>query len=96
MLAEQLFAKALQSFETCLIFNNNLCGQLFSSLESLTIFDERFNVTLVFIAGFNFLRCELDNFTSNVLKWVIKAKIKLDDFCSSYVKNLKLLLEPLQ
>ena len=67
MLAEQLFAKALQSFETCLLVNNNLCGKLFSSLESLTIFDERFKATLVFIADFNLLRCELDNFTSNVL-----------------------------
>ena len=38
ILAEELFAKALQ---TCVLVNNNLCAKLFSSLESPTIFDER-------------------------------------------------------
>ena len=47
ILAEQLFAKAFQSFETCvnLLVNNNLCGKITSSLESPTILDERFTVT---------------------------------------------------
>ena len=38
-------------------------------LESPIIFDERFKVTSVqfFIADFNLLSCELDNFTFNVL-----------------------------
>ena len=55
------FAKALRNFETCVLVNNNLCGKLFSSLESPTIFDERFKVTSVpfFIEDFNLLRCEL-------------------------------------
>ena len=48
---------------------NNLCGKLFSSLESPTTFDEIFKVTSVpfFIPDFNLLSCELDNFTSNML-----------------------------
>ena len=41
-LAEELFAKALQSFETCVLVNNNLCGKLFSSLESPTTLDKDF------------------------------------------------------
>ena len=32
-LADELFAKVLQSFETCLLFGNNLCAKLVS-LES--------------------------------------------------------------
>ena len=42
ILAEELFAKAFWSFETCVLVNNNSCGKLFSSLESPTTFDERF------------------------------------------------------
>ena len=57
---------------------------MFSSLESPTIFDKRFKVTLVpfFIADFNLLVCELDKFTFKVLYWsfYIKAKIKLEYF----------------
>ena len=34
ILAEELFAKALPSFETCVLYvNNKLCRKLFSSLE---------------------------------------------------------------
>ena len=43
MLAEELFQKALWSFEIYLFVNNNL----FSSLETPTIFDESFKVTSV-------------------------------------------------
>ena len=52
----------------CVLVNNNLCGKLFSSLESQSTFDEIFRVTsaLFFIANFN-LSCELDNFTFKVL-----------------------------
>ena len=39
MLADKPFVKALRSFETCVLVNNNLCGKLFSSSESPTIFD---------------------------------------------------------
>ena len=65
MLAKELFAKALQSLETCVVVDNNLCRKLFSSLESLIIFDEWFKISLVpfFIADFNLVSCELDNFT---------------------------------
>ena len=40
ILAEELFAKALWSFETCVLVNNNLWEKLFWSLESSTTFDE--------------------------------------------------------
>ena len=43
--AEELFAKALRSFENCALVNNNLCGKLFPLLESSTTFDEIFKVT---------------------------------------------------
>ena len=73
MLTDEPFENALRSFETCVLVNNNLCGKLISSLESPTTFDGRCKVTLVsfFIADFNLLSCELDNFTFNVLYWVI-------------------------
>ena len=69
LLADQPFAKALRFFETCVLVNNNLCGKLFSSLESPTTFDERFKVTLVlfFIVDFNLFSCGFDYFTFNVL-----------------------------
>ena len=37
MFAYKPFAKALRSFEICVLVNNSLCGKLFSSLESPTI-----------------------------------------------------------
>ena len=72
ILADELFAKALQSLKTCVLVNNNLCWKLFSSLESATKFDESFRVTSVpiFIPDFKFLICELDNFTIKLLYWV--------------------------
>ena len=52
MLADKLFAKAVQSLKTL-------------DLESPTTFDEIFIVTLLpfFIPDCNLLSCELDNFT---------------------------------
>ena len=47
ILADETFKKALRSLETCVLVNNSLFEKLFSSLESLIIFDERFKVTLV-------------------------------------------------
>ena len=47
ILADEPFAKALRSLETCVVVNNNLCGKLVSSLESLTTFEEIFKVTSV-------------------------------------------------
>ena len=69
MLAEELFLKTLQSLETCVLVHNNLCRKLFSSLESLTTFDEIFKVTSepFFIPDFNLLSCRLENFTFRVL-----------------------------
>ena len=56
MLAEKLFAKAVQILKTL-------------DLESPTTFDKIFIVTLLpfFIPDFNLLSCELDNFTFKVL-----------------------------
>ena len=73
ILAEELFVKALQSFETSVLVNNNLCGKLFSSLESPIKLDEIFKVTsaLFFVPDFNLLSCELGNFTFKGLYWVI-------------------------
>ena len=49
------FKNPLRIFETCVLVNNNLWGQLVSSVESPTAFDEKFKVTGVpfFIPGFN-------------------------------------------
>ena len=47
ILAEELLAKALRSFQTCVLANNKLCEKLFSSLEPPTIFEEIFKVALV-------------------------------------------------
>ena len=55
--------KALRSFETCVLVNNNLCRKLFSSLELPTIFKEIFKITLVPFF--------IPNFTFKVLYWVI-------------------------
>ena len=73
VLADKLFAKALQSLETCVSVNNNLCGKLVSSLEFPITFDKRFKVTSVvkFNPYFNLLRYELDNFTFKLSYWVI-------------------------
>ena len=61
--------KTLQSLETCLLVNNNLCEKLVSSLEFPITFDKRFKATsvLFFILDFYFLSYELDNFTLKVL-----------------------------
>ena len=73
ILANELFSKVLQSLETYVWVNNNLCRKLVSSLELPTTFDESFKVTSVpfFIHNFNLLSCELDNFKFQVLYWVI-------------------------
>ena len=65
-------------FETFVLVNNNLCGKLFSSLESPTTFAESFENTSVqfFIPDFNLLSCEIDNFT---LKYYIES------FCTDII-----------
>ena len=45
ILADEPFTKAWQSFETCVLVNNNLFGKLFSLLESPIIVEEIFKVT---------------------------------------------------
>ena len=69
MSADEPFPKALQSFETYVLVNNNLCRKLFPLLEPPIIFDQIFKATSVpfFIPVFNLLICELDNFTFKVL-----------------------------
>ena len=77
----QKLYETLQSFEACLLVNNNLCGKLFSSLESPITFDEIFKITSVpfFIPNFNLLSYKLDNFTFKVLYWVIYIDIILEE-----------------
>ena len=86
----ELFAKALRSFESCVLVNNNLWRKLFSSLESL----KRFKVILVpfFYCIFNLLSCELDNFTFKVLYWDIlcQSKNKIITLLQFLAKNLYL------
>ena len=66
-LAEELLAKALRSFETCVLVNNNLCTKLFSTLESPTCWWKfQSCLTTIFIPDFNLLSRELDNFTFKV------------------------------
>ena len=62
-------AKALRIFETCLLVNNSLCGKLASSSELSIIFDDNLKIKSVqfFIADFNLLSCEFDNFTFKLL-----------------------------
>ena len=69
ILADEPFAKALRSLETCVSVNNSVCGKLAPSLESPITFDERFKVisVLIFIPDFNLLNCELNNFTFKML-----------------------------
>ena len=64
ILAEELFPKALRSFETFILVNNNLRAKLFASLESPSSFEEIFKVTsvLFFIPDFILLSCELGEF----------------------------------
>ena len=82
ILAEELFAKALRSFETykLYVYNNNSCGNLFSLLESPTTFDESFKVILVpfFVPNFSLLSCELDYLSLKcyIESFYIKAKNK--------------------
>ena len=65
ILADEPFAKALPTLETCVLVNKNLCRKLFPSLESVAVFNESFYVTSVPFSNldFNLLSCEWDNFT---------------------------------
>ena len=69
MLADESFARALQSLETCALVDNNSCGKLVLPLEVPATFDESFKVTSLqfFTPDFNLLSYELDNFTFKVL-----------------------------
>ena len=60
---DDLSAKALRIFETCLLVDNNLWGKLVSS--SPIIFNHNLKTTsvLFFIADFNLSSCEFDSFT---------------------------------
>ena len=57
--------------EACVLVNNNLCGKCF--IIRITNHIERLKVISVsfFIADFNLLSCELDNFTFKMLYIVI-------------------------
>ena len=61
--------KFLQSLETFVLVNDNLCRNLFLSLESPKTFNGSFRVTSVpvFLPDCSLLSCELENFTFKVL-----------------------------
>ena len=63
-LADELFAKALQRFDTSLSVIINLLRKLVLSLELPIIFNDDFKVSPVafFVADFNSVSCKLDNF----------------------------------
>ena len=103
ILAEGLFAKALRSFENCVLVNSNLCGKLFSSIDSPTTFNEIFKVTSVsfFIPDFNLLNCELDNlrltcYIESFYIGIILKQNKVTILSQFFVKNLKWFLSLLQ
>ena len=70
ILADDLFAEALQSFETYVLVNNTIYVEYYSHHYN---HQQHFEVTSTpfFIPNFNLLSCELDNFTFKVLYWVI-------------------------
>ena len=67
--ADELFAKALRRFATCLLVNTNSCRKLVSSSELAVILDDNLKTTSVsfFIAYFNLLTYEFDSFTFKLL-----------------------------
>ena len=69
MSIDELLANALRLIQTCLPFNNNSCGKLVLSLESPIILGDNLITRSFsfFIAYFNLLSYEFDNFTFTVL-----------------------------
>ena len=82
--------KSLRILETCVLVNNNLCGNLVSSLELPTTFDESFEVASVpfFILGFNLFKVL---YCATLLK-----QFKIITLSLSLVKNPKQFLLLLQ
>ena len=75
--ADELFAKDLRRFETCVLVNNNVWGKLVSL--SPIIFDDNLKTTSVslFIAEFNLLSYEFDSCTLKLLYCTIFTLIKI-------------------
>ena len=69
MSTDELYLKALRSLVTCLLISNYLCGKLVSSLQLPFTLDDKLYVTSVvfFVADFNLLSCESDNFKFTLL-----------------------------
>ena len=65
MIAENLFAKALQNLEIWLLVNKNLWRKLITLLASPATFDKSFKLTSVpfFLPDFNLLSHKLGSFT---------------------------------
>ena len=66
---DELFAKSLRRFATCLLDNNKSCQKLYLSLELQIIFNDNFKTTSVsfFVADFNLLSNVFDSFTFKLL-----------------------------
>ena len=95
-LADEPFAKALLIFETCVLVNNNLWGELATSWKLPTTFDERFKVTSVHLL---FLIPKILISNQTILHW----KYYIESFYfniilkqNKFMKNLKWFLLLLQ
>ena len=64
ILAEELFAKTLQSLKTCVLVNNNLCGNI------VLIIRINSNILSKFLQYLFLFQILIDNFTFKVFYWV--------------------------
>ena len=67
--ADDLWAKTLRRFATCLLVNENSCGKFILSSESPVIFVDNLKTTSVpsSVVDFHILSCKFDSFTFKLL-----------------------------
>ena len=91
ILADEPFARALQSLKTCVTVNDSLLWKLFPSSESTVTFYELFKVNSVppFFPNFNFLSWQfyISMLYHNILM-ILCEKSKILFFISSIMKKL--------
>ena len=71
---DDLSAKALPRFPTCLLVNKNLWGKLVSSSSKISDDNRKTTSDSFFIADFNLLSCEFDSFRFKLLYCVFLYK----------------------
>ena len=67
---DKLFTKALRRLANCLLVSNNSCGKFYHQDYQSYLMIISTSV-LFFIADFNLLSCQFDNFTFKLLYWGI-------------------------